>query len=431
MRRSEIFESFVKIAQEKGLVSDEKPTNERVEAEHTEKDFHETNPRHDSLSIEQIGKLYGVKPDLPEDMQYKKNIMEDAHPDSVVLSPSHDKLNGLVENNIERQNIMLRIVRKEPDGHLTQRKYARKQLLLSLVRIGNELDNRGNEELRKLADICLEQAAGDGKKKVLTKQGWVWIVAGIAAAVGLLYLQQHKNFHADGFAMDYDKTVSEIDDLITSSVTWYGTGQAYKPEFIQEMQKLKSDLGIVNNAVQKVMPFIQNVEKPKTKTEITKELARIAQDPKTQEASQAVDEFKRVIGEYAPEVFQVVNNFNRQSYKNEVTVDKGALTKIVDWTEILHGGGGLVSDDFDDVRRALLTLWGDIKGIYDGLKQASSIQQALQTELQQSQSQVEKLETPEKPAAKPTGKPTDKSDEGSWKALEDEGEGLFGGLFGH
>src|SRR5512142_1100769 len=152
MKRSEIFESFVKIAQEQGLLA------EAEHAEHTEKDFSETNPRYDSLSIEQISKLYGVKPDKPKDMEYKKNIMEDAHPDSVVISPSHDKLNGLVENNIERQNILLHIVHKEPDGHLTQRKYARKQLLLSLVRIGNELDNRGDDELRKLADACLEQA---------------------------------------------------------------------------------------------------------------------------------------------------------------------------------------------------------------------------------------------------------------------------------
>lgn len=424
MRRSEIFESFVKIAQEKGLIS------EAEHAEHTEKDFSETNPRHDSLSIEQIGKLYGVKPDLPKDMEYKKNIMEDAHPEPVVLAPSHDKLNGLVENNIERQNILLRIVQKEPDGHLTQRKYARKQLLLSLVRIGNELDNRGDDELRKLADACLEQAASDGKKKVLTKQGWVWIAAGIAAAVGLLYLQQHKNFHSDGFAQDYQKVIGEIDDMLTSSVSWYGTGQAYKPEFVQTMNKFKQDLGVVNAAVQKVMPFIQNVEKPRTKTELTQELARIAQDPKTKDAEQAVAEFKKTIDEYTPEIFQVVNNFNRQSYKDEVITDKGVLQKAVDWTEVLHGGGGLVSDDFDDVRRALLTLWGDIKGIYGALKQATSIQQALQQELEQSQAQVEKLEKPEVPTAKSEPKPEEKKDQSPWAALEEEGQGILGGGLG-
>jgi hypothetical protein len=55
------------------------------------------------LSIEQIGKLYNTKQKRPEDMDYERNIMEDAHPDSVVISPSYDKLNGLVENENEGQ----------------------------------------------------------------------------------------------------------------------------------------------------------------------------------------------------------------------------------------------------------------------------------------------------------------------------------------
>src|SRR5574337_1211334 len=177
MSRSDLFESFVKIAQEQGLLA------EGEHAEHTEKDFSETNPRPDSLSIEQIGKLYGTKPALPADMEYKRNIIEDAHPESVVLSPSHDKLNGLVENENEGQNIRLRIVMKQPDGHLTQRKYAEKNLVLSLVRIANELDNRGNDELRKLADVCLTQATS---KKKLTKRGPVAVASGIAAGNGKL-----------------------------------------------------------------------------------------------------------------------------------------------------------------------------------------------------------------------------------------------------
>src|ERR1035437_8170321 len=98
MNNSDIFNNFIKIARKEGIIS------ESDHAEHTEKDFHETNPRHDSLSIEQIGKLYNNKPDLPEDMKYKNNIMEDTHPESVIISPSHDKLNGLVENEIEGQN---------------------------------------------------------------------------------------------------------------------------------------------------------------------------------------------------------------------------------------------------------------------------------------------------------------------------------------
>ena len=66
MNHSKIFDEFVKIAKKEGLIP------ESDHAEHTEHDFTETNPRHDSLSIEQIGKLYNNKPNLPEDM---KNII--------------------------------------------------------------------------------------------------------------------------------------------------------------------------------------------------------------------------------------------------------------------------------------------------------------------------------------------------------------------
>ena len=229
MRRSEIFESFVKIAQEKGLISDAQ------HAEHTERDFSEPNPRMDSLTIEQISKLYNTKPEQPEDMKYKNNIMEDAHPDSIVISPSYDALNGLVENEIEGQAIRARIVMKEPDGHLVNRKYAEKQLVLSLVRTANQLDNLEQDELRKLADICLMQASG----KQFKKQAWVMIAVAVAAAIGVLYAKQHLRFHSDGWTADYQKATAEIDDLLNSNSD-FGVGYSYTPAFLQMVNQLKS-----------------------------------------------------------------------------------------------------------------------------------------------------------------------------------------------
>src|SRR5580698_958921 len=112
---SEVFDNFIKIAMEKGLVS-------KAEAERTEKNT--KSPRWDSLDISAIEALYGVKPNLPKDMEYEHNIMEDAHPNSVVIAPSYDKLNGLVENNNELQAILMHIIYKEPEmGSPNQGKY--------------------------------------------------------------------------------------------------------------------------------------------------------------------------------------------------------------------------------------------------------------------------------------------------------------------
>lgn len=147
MRNSEIFEAFVKIAEEKGLISKAESSKEKLEK----------NPRADSLNNKDIEKLYNVSPETNKDMSYKRNIVELAHPKKAIIGPSYDKLNGLVENVNERQDIMYNIVSRQPTGQLFNKKYAEHQLVMSLVRVANDMDNKEQEELMALADICLEQ----------------------------------------------------------------------------------------------------------------------------------------------------------------------------------------------------------------------------------------------------------------------------------
>jgi hypothetical protein len=154
---SDIFNSYIEIAQQKGLVSLAEDDWKKS------KDALEKNPRADSLTQEKIEKLYNLKPQSQKGMDYKKNIMEVAHPSSVVIAPSYDKLNGLVENNNQRQNILLRIVDKRTNGLLTQHKYARDEMVRALVRVANDMDNRDEDSIRTLADECIES---------LTKEGW-------------------------------------------------------------------------------------------------------------------------------------------------------------------------------------------------------------------------------------------------------------------
>lgn len=150
MARSNIFDEYAKIASEKGLVK----LSEESAALKKYKD--DAYPRVGSDDISTIEALYGVKSDSP--IKYKHNIMEAAHPKAVVIAPSYDKLNGLVENEIERQNIDLNIATRSTTGkNVTQGpKYARKNLMLQLVRIANDMDNQDVDELRALADNCIE-----------------------------------------------------------------------------------------------------------------------------------------------------------------------------------------------------------------------------------------------------------------------------------
>src|ERR1700722_16820201 len=148
---SDIFEAYAKLAIERGLIkaSDEKESKE------LKKFRNETSPRAGSDTIEIIEQKYNTHPGKPKSQEYKKNIMEVAHPKKVILSPAYDKINALIENNNERQNIIINITQKPVNGMLTQHKYAQ-ELASSLMAIANDLDNQNIEPLRKLADECIE-----------------------------------------------------------------------------------------------------------------------------------------------------------------------------------------------------------------------------------------------------------------------------------
>lgn len=141
MSDSEIFDNYLKITLENGL----------------SKQAQKKPAKNESSDASTIEALYGIKPNTDKTMEYKNNIMEIAHPNTVILAPSYDKINGLLENNIERQRIMLNIVTKMPNGHLTAKKYAESELVHSLVRVANEMDNKDIDSLRILADTCAAQ----------------------------------------------------------------------------------------------------------------------------------------------------------------------------------------------------------------------------------------------------------------------------------
>lgn len=386
MKKSEIFESFAKIAQNQNLIT------------HADK----KDKRWDSLSIEQIGKLYNIKSDLPEDMKYDKNIMEDAHPESVIISPSYDKLNGLVENEIEGQNIRARITMKNPNGQSTHHKYAKQQLLLSLVRVANDLDNKNQEQLYKLADFCLLQTTQSNK---IIKKALFPLLIGISAAIlGGIYLKNHTKFHSDGFQMDYQKAISEIDDLLNSNSN-YGVGYNYRPEFLKVVHDLKDKLQQFNTSYQSLMPILDKMDTPKT----GKELLELAQKPETQNTMEQIKIFKDSAINLFPYIKKIIQDFSNETYKNRQISDKGFLSKLVDSVPGLHGGANLIADDFDDVVHALQTVLSDITGIVKNLQNSNSIEQSAKQELQQSASEAEK------PVTKPATE-----DEAPWADLEKE-----------
>lgn len=381
MRKSDIFESFVKIAQEKGLISEDAPAKAKAALE--------KNPRMAALTAEDIEKLYNVKPDAPKDMQYKNNIMERAHKGNVVVSPSYDKLNGLVENNIERQNIILNIVNKNNNGLLTNHKYAEQDLVLSLVRLGNDLDNRNHDDLRALADTCLVQVTAPRieKKAALPMLALV----GVPALLGAFYLHQHLGFVNEGFEVNHKKLIDELDDLLNSNSEW-GVGYSFSNEFRTIVQDFKNKLINFFNLYKRIEPIISKLETPKT----AKDLIALSAKPETTEIVQAYNTLKKAFADMVPYVSSIQRNFSSESYKARQIKEKGFLSSLLDKTQVLHGGKGLIADDFDDVVRAISPYMTSLKEVMNVLKDAESLQKKSQQELQNAAAESEELFGPEK-----------------------------------
>lgn len=143
MKNSDIFNEYAKIMESMGYV-DLKKTAEPMEAK----------SRYSKDYINNLNMLYGIKPDEISD----KPILEQAHPESVVIAPSYDTLNGLVENLEERQAVMVDIAKREPNfnGGYLQKRYvkAHGDLTNELIRIATILDEKNDEELAIFADNC-------------------------------------------------------------------------------------------------------------------------------------------------------------------------------------------------------------------------------------------------------------------------------------
>jgi hypothetical protein len=373
MRRSEIFDNFIKIAEKKGLISDEDVQKKIKRLEDTSS--------HERRSSKEISELYDVK---PKDQDYKKNIMEIAHKDSFVFSPAHDKINGLIENENERQTINLNVLNKKVRGLLNNQKYAEDKLILNLLKLGNSLDNKDQEELAVLSDTCLMQ---------ITKKANPLVVAVVAATlVGAFWLHQHLPNVNEGFLNNLKKLVSELDDLINDQAG-IALGYSYRPEFIRDMGVFRAELREIYNIYTDKVKIINEIERPKS----AKEMYQISLKPEGHEASEAYKALKEKFFNVYVKIKKIIKNFSSADYKSRQIVDKGAITSVVDKMQFLHGGKGLIADDFDDVKNALIPFEESFTNIIKLLESADSLEKQTASELADAANSFEGEVTQSKP----------------------------------
>lgn len=197
INNSDIFNEYASLALKRGIIKNAGSTD--------------APPKHDD-ELSAIEILYGVKPNGEKD-----DILDQAHPESVIIAPAYDRLNGLVENLKERHNVMCDIALKPTNGKLTQRRYvkANQDLIQELTKIAFMLDRKGETELMTLADSCTERLVlkKEAFFPALFSLGGLALYGGIVALLGL-FAANHSA--AIGVKQNATKALEKIQSLIDS-----------------------------------------------------------------------------------------------------------------------------------------------------------------------------------------------------------------------
>lgn len=364
--KSEVFEEYIKIMKENGL------TKKAQRANLPEK------------KKENIDNLYEAK----EKDIYSK-MLQEAHPNKVIFGPTYDPINSLVENNIERQQIILNIVNKNPIGQLDHKRYAETQLRLTLLKVANELDNENNHNLRILADDCLYR---------LEKQADAMIIGGIAATLALIWGYNHykSSFSSENISIKSAKVLSDIDEVLNADMSFF---EMFGEEFTEAT---KTDLKNLRKMITKATEETKKVEKAiaiASKVRSSKEVEEFAKSDEAKLLQPILDGFKEYAQDLVPAFKEASKKYANQTQQILATKDKGFFTNLVDKAKLLRGGYALARNKLDEVSDSLdgftVTLEKYGKLLEEVLSKNSFIQQDLSNAAQQSQP-TQPSNTPEK-----------------------------------
>jgi hypothetical protein len=169
-KRSEILQAYIENAKNNGIdVGTYKQASEEKKAPPTQAE---------------LFNVHNVKSPFSE-------LIEKAHPRTVAIAPAYDKLNGVIENGIQRQSVMVDLARRTPRGtHLLATRYikANEKLTSELVKAAFAADNADMTDLMELADGCVDKLDKRSNEihGLYKKSGWpaILIPAAIAAGVG-------------------------------------------------------------------------------------------------------------------------------------------------------------------------------------------------------------------------------------------------------
>ncbi len=387
--RSEIADDFFKTLERDGVVKTAYPVL-------------------DSEETERIADLYNTRYEgQPEDY----DITGIAHPNAVIIAPSYDKINGLFENNLERNNIMTNLALNMPTGSLlANTKYASKELTMELVRIANQMDSSDNEEIFKLADACLLQLDAVDKKKLKKEAIAPLAIAGIiAATLGGAWLYAHLDDADNGLLANCDNAITQLKDLQETS--WY---EAEIDEQVKSTaDSLIKNITILKNEAQTFLNVTSDIDKPRDLDDLKKNLAKFEAQASEHgdSVSAALDRFRKIFSKVAPMISQAIENFSSAAYQKNHQKNTWFGDIAGRAGDLLHGRWGLVANDFISAVNALNPLKASLQEVARGTFSVDQVIAKYKKKIEEAESASKPQENTPAPASPtaPTNQPKTKS----------------------
>lgn len=372
--RSEVFDNYATIALEQGLISNA-----------------EESARVGSDDISTIEALYGIKPNGKDE----KNIMEQAHPESVIIAPSYDRLNGLVENEMERHNIIMHILNKPPQAKLTQHRYAEQELMEELIRVGFLMDNQDQLELMSLADACTEQ---------LHKTAILPLLGAVAGGLALLGAYNNFAYLSQGIQNDCDNAIEAVDKF-----------SQQVPEISAQLSELSGGIRYIKALHIKALKYAENFKALKQDDTI-KGAIDINNSTTGQQAFKLMEQYKRAANMLADRIMKVYVPIIQSTQPAEERSSSSL------WTGLTSAWSALFGSAKNDVLKMLVGADIDIMGqgglvgsLRKSVEQINAKENAMKAYVEQNKTSLveylseatkEEEPTSEMPPTKPEGKKT-------------------------
>lgn len=367
MSDSEIFNDYAKIALEQGLIK-----------EAQEKDS--SNSRYSAVDLEAIEMLYGVKPNGDEE-----HIVEQAHPNPTIVAPAYDRINGLVENLLERQDVMADIALKPNDGKHTNERYvkAHNDLLNELLKTAFLLDKKGEDDLMSLADSCADRLTKNANPIGLA--GGI-AIAGVAAWAIFGLVNNFGGMMDKGVSVNADRAIEELEDIVQDAGVMPGQTEDLR-ELIDHIREVKG----LNN---ELIDFTVSKDKEQMQDDVDK----------GQELLSKYVEAAKLLGNEISAMLSVmeVGGHEKESWMSKYIGDFGvALEKT--W-------GFLWGDEIKDAKTILETLRDSLFASMSEMRQYFN---AVKSHAQRGDADaLDKLLNPTEPSDEPEGeKPVEDVDE--------------------